>query len=103
MVEGEGVLESVSGEVACVPVAAGVVDQYVDAWMTLEYLGGQSPHLLLGGQVGDERVDVVTARCPDLASRVFGTRRVSPGNQNVCPHRGQTKCGRFADPSRTTG
>jgi hypothetical protein len=48
VVEREGALEPVSGDVRGVPVATDVVDQYVDPGEALEHLAGQPPDLRLG-------------------------------------------------------
>ena len=45
MVDREGVLEPVGGDVAGIPVAADVVDQDVDPRKALAYLPSQPPHL----------------------------------------------------------
>src|ERR1039458_7467551 len=48
MVEGEGALEPVSGDVPGVPVPADVVDQNIDPGQALEYLVSQQSHLRPG-------------------------------------------------------
>ena len=78
MVEREGALEPVSGDVPGVPVPADVVDQHIDPGKVLEHLAGQPPHLRLGGQVRDEHVHLPAAGRADLAGRVLGRAR-GPG------------------------
>jgi len=102
MVEGEGVLETVSGDVSGVPVAADVVDQHVNPVKRREYLVGKPPYLGLGGQVSDEHVDPPAA-CADLPSRVLGAVAVAAGDRQVRTHRRQAECGRPADATGATG
>ena len=103
MVEGEGALEPVGGDVPGVPVAADVVDQHVEPGQALEYLGGQPAHLRLGGEVGDEHVDLPAAGCADLAGRGLGASAVPAGDRQVRAHRGQAERGRLADAAGGTG
>ena len=103
MVEGEGVLEPVGGDVPGVPVAADVVDQHIDPGEALEHLGSQPPHLRLGGEVRDEHVHVAAAGGADLASRVLGALAVPAGDREVRTHRRQAEGGRFADASAAAG
>jgi hypothetical protein len=86
-----------------VPVPADVVDQHIDPRQGLEYLLGQPSYLCLGGQVGDEHVDLPTAGCADLPGRVLGAPAVATGDRQVCTHRGQAQSGRLTDAGGGTG
>jgi len=97
VVEGEGALEPVSGDVPGVPVAAGVVDEHVNPRQALEDLTGQSPYLGLGGQVCDEHVHLPAASRADLAGGSFGALPVPAGDREVRAQGGQAQGGRFAD------
>ena len=103
MVEREGVLEPVSGDVSGVPEAPDVVDQHIDPGKALEYLVGQPSHFRLGGQVRDEHVHRPATRVADLASRALGAVAVAAGDREVRTQRGQAQGGRFADASAGTG
>src|SRR6266540_1538634 len=103
MVEGEGALEPVSGDVPGVPVPPDVVDQHIDPGEALEYLVSQPPHLRLAGQVRDEHVHLPAAGCADLASRALGAPAVPASDRQVRTHRGQAQGGRPADAAAATG
>ena len=103
MVDGEGPLEPVSGEVAGVPVPADVVDQHIDAWEPLEHFVGQSAHIGLGGVVGEEDVDLHTGRGADLPRRVLGAVGVPAGDRDVRTHFGQAQGGGPADAPGAAG
>jgi hypothetical protein len=102
VVEGEGVLESVGGDMPGVPVPAGVVDQHVDPGEAAEYLVGQAPHLGLGGQVGHERVDLTTGGRAELAGRCLRAPPVAARDRDVRADRGEAESGRPADPAGAT-
>ena len=97
MVEGEGALEAVSGDVPRVPVPADVVDQHINPGKGLEHLGSKPSHLHLGGKVGDENVHPPTAGGPDLLRRAFGALAVAPGDRKVRTPRGQAQGDGLAD------
>ena len=103
MVEGEGALEPVSGDMPGVPVPPGVVNQHIDPGKALERLVSQPPHLRLGGQVRDEHVHLPAAGRADLASRVLAAPAVPAGDREVRAHRGQAQGGRLADASGAPG
>jgi len=103
MVDSEGALEPVGGDMPGVPVPADVIDQYIDPGQALQYLAGQPPHLRLGGQVRDEHVHLAGAGGADLASRVLGAPAVPAGDREVRAHRGQAERGRPADASAAPG
>ena len=75
VVEGEGALEPVGGEVPGVPVPPDVVDQHVDPRQALEHLVGQPAHLGLRRQVRDEHVHLpppaarISRAAPSVRSR----------------------------------
>jgi hypothetical protein len=96
MVEGEGALKPVSGDVPGVPVPSDVVDQHVDPGKPLEYLVSQPPHLRLGGQVRDEHGHLPAAGCAQLGSRVLGAPTVPARDRQVRTHHGQTQ---FKEPT----
>jgi hypothetical protein len=102
MVEREGALEPVSGDVPGVPVPPDVVDQHIDPGKALEYLLSQPPHLRLGGQVGDEHLHLPATGCAELASRALGGPAVAAGDRQVRAHRCQAKGGRPPDASGGT-
>ncbi len=62
MVEREGQLEPVLGDVAVPPVAAHIVDEHVQSRIVLLQFGGEAAHLRLRREVGLEHVDLVVAR-----------------------------------------
>src|SRR5215208_568034 len=99
MINGEGSLQPVGGGVPGIPVPADVIDQHIDPRQGLEYLLGQPSYLCLGGQVGDEHVDLPTAGCADLPGRVLSAASVAAGNRQVCTHHGQAQSGRLTDAS----
>jgi hypothetical protein len=99
MIDGEGSLQPVGGGVPGVPVPADVVDQHIDPRKGLEYLLGQPSYLCLGGQVGDEHVDLPTAGCADLPRRVLGAPSVATGDRQARTHRGQAQSGALPMPA----
>jgi hypothetical protein len=103
MVEGEGVLEPVSGDVPGVPVPPDVVDQHIDPGEALEYLLSQPAHLRLGGQVRDEHVHLPAAGRADLPSGALGALLVPAGDREVRTHSGQAQGGRSADACGAAG
>src|ERR671939_82834 len=103
MIEGEGALDPVSGDVPRIPVAADIVDQHINPGQAVEYVVCQPPDLRLGGQVRDKHVHLTTASCADLAGRVIRAAAVAAGDREVGTHRGQPHGGRFADTSASTG
>ena len=78
VVDGEGVLQAVGGDVPGGPEPAHVVDQHVQARVRGEDLTGQTAHLGLDGQVGYEHIDGrVARRCADVASGGLGPGAVA--------------------------
>src|SRR5690348_8566306 len=65
MVDGERALQSVSGDVPRIPVAADIVDQHMDPREGLENLTSQPPNLRLRRQVREEHV-----HCSPPAARI---------------------------------
>ena len=65
MVQGEGALEPVRGDVTGIPVSPGVVDQHIDPGKALQHLAGQPPHLRLPdvrGRPGSRRAVIIDDR-----------------------------------------
>ena len=69
VVEREGVLEAVHGDVPVRPVAADVVDEHVEARVGRLDLGGQAPYLGLGGHVRLEHVHLGRRHLPSYGVR----------------------------------
>src|SRR5438105_11506296 len=103
MIESEGALESVSGDVPSVPVAPNVVYQHVDRGKDLKDLIRQPTHVRLGRQVRDEHVHQPAAGCADLARRILGALAVAACNHEVRTEPGQAQCSRLADARGGTG
>ena len=103
MIDGEGVLEPVGGEMSGVPVPADVVDQHIDPRKPLQRLLRQPAHLGLGRQVGDEHVDLATGGGLDLSGRLFGAVAVAASDREVCAEGSQSDSGRLADAAAGTG
>src|SRR3954470_23026415 len=97
MVDGEGALEAVRGDVPRVPVAPGVVDQHIVPGQPPECFSRQPSYLDLGGQVAHEDVHPLTTGGLDLAGRVLGTALVTADDRDVRPQVRQTHGGRPAD------
>jgi hypothetical protein len=103
MIDGEGALEPVGGEMSVVPVPADVVDEHIDPRKPLQRLLRQPAHLGLRRQVGDEHVDVSTCGGLDLSGRLFGAVAVSASDRQMCAEGGQSHSGRLADAAAGTG
>ena len=103
MVDGEGALEPVRGDIPGVPVPPGVVEEHIDPGKALEYFARQPPHLRLGGQVSDEHLHRPAAGRADVASRGLGAAAVPAGDRQVRAHRGQAQGSGPADASGAAG
>jgi hypothetical protein len=85
MVEGEGALQPIGGEVSGIPEAASVVDQHIDSGKALEDLVGQPPHLRLVRQVGHEHLGLPPSGGVDLTGRAFGGHAVLATDRQAPP------------------
>jgi hypothetical protein len=103
VVEGEGALQPIGGDVAGVPVPPDIVDQHIDPGAALEDLGGQPPHLHLGGEVGHEHVGLAAAAGVQLTSRGLGGLPVAATDRQVRAHPDQAQGGRPADAAAGPG
>ena len=99
MVDLEGRLEAVLGEVPALLVDAGVVDQHVQAVGEAVHLVGQRPHLAQRREVGEHHLDVVVAgRRADLAARRVRRDAASrPCSRTRAPADGKLASRLFAD------
>lgn len=104
MVEREGVLESVGGDVPMRPRPADVVDQHIQSRVRLEDLGGQSAHLGLGGHVRDEHVHRGVAALPsDVRRGCLGSPAVPAGDADSRTQGSQRGGSRHADAAGAAG
>jgi len=103
VVQREGVLEPVSGDVPGVPVAADVVHQHVELGEPVKDLVGKSAHLSLSREVRDEDVDLCGAHGTDLSGSSLGAGAVPAGDRRARAQGGESLGRRQADPRGAAG
>ena len=98
MVDGEGALQPVGGEVPGGPEPAHVVDQHIQPRVGAADRDGESAYLGLAGHVGGERVHRrVAGLAGDPGGGGLGPRLVPAGDADAGAQRGQAGGGRPAD------
>ena len=104
MVDGEGVLQAVGGDVPGGPEPAHVVDQHVQVWVPVQDLTGETVDLGLDGQVGREHVHGRAARCgADVASGGIGPGAVAANDAYSGTQGRQPGGGGLADAAGSPG
>ena len=103
MIEREGVLEAVGGDVPVRPEPANVVHQHVQPRIPVEHLTRQAAYLGLRGEVRGERVDRrVVRRGADVGRRRFGAIHVAAGDGYPSTQSGESNRRGLADPAGGT-
>ena len=104
MIQREGTLQTVSGDVPVSPEPADVVDQHVQTRIGASHLGSQTAHLRLDGHVGDKDIHrCVTRRSADTGRGRHSTRLVAAGNADPGAQRGEPGGGSHADAPCASG
>ena len=104
MVEREGVLQAVGGEVPVSPEPADVVDQHVQARVGVQHLSGQTAHPGLGGHVGGKGVHGwVARRGADGCRGRLGAGLIAAGDADPGAQRGEPDGGGPADTAGASG
>jgi len=104
VVEREGALQAVGGEVPVSPEPADIVNQHVQPRIGVSHLGGQAAHLCQDRHVGGKGVDGWAARCGADAGRGrLGTGLITAGDADPGAQCGEPDGGGLADATCASG
>ncbi len=104
VIDREGPLQTVGAHVPIAPVAAGIVDQHVQAGVCREHFRRKRPHLALVGEVREKPVG--TARPGHRQHRLHrcgSALLIASDDADASPETGERHRRRQADPARCTG
>jgi hypothetical protein len=104
VVEREGALQAIGGEVPVSPEPADVIDQHIQPRIGASHLGGQMAHPGLGGHVRGKGIHRRAARCGADAGRGrLGAGLIAAGDADPGAQGGEPDGGGLADATGASG
>ena len=104
MVEGPGPLEAVDRRLTFGEDCTGIVQKDIEPWISIAKFPGEPPHLGLGRQVGDQKIDLrVPGLGGDRGRCLARARLVPPGNDDMRAHSRESQRAFPADAERSAG